>query len=73
MVALLSPCLLACSIQDWIDVCFSHLGLDWRKHVKEIEGFRPEYETLVSDPRRIVSLGWRPTTGFSQLAEIMVR
>jgi len=61
------------SIQDWIDVCFSHLGLDWRKHVKEIEGFRPEYETLVSNPRRIVSLGWRPTTGFSQLAEIMVR
>ena len=61
------------SIQDWIDACFSQLGLDWSKHVREIEGFQPEYETLVSDPRRIFGLGWRPTMGFSQLAEIMVK
>ena len=61
------------SIQDWIDVCFSHLGLDWRKHVRETEGFRPEYDILVSDPKRIFGLGWRPTTGFSQLAEMMVK
>lgn len=60
------------SIQDWVQECFAHVGLDWRKHVKEIAGFKSEYPRLVSAPALIKSLGWEPTVGISDLARMMV-
>lgn len=60
------------SIREWVEGCFSYAGLDSHRHVKEIPGFRSEYPRLVSDPRRIFGLGWKPTVGFSQLAAMMV-
>lgn len=64
---------LAYSIQDWIEVCFSKIGEDWRDFVDVAsDGFMPEYHTLVSDPTTIRSLGWTPKVGFDALAEMML-
>jgi GDPmannose 4,6-dehydratase len=61
------------SIEQWVEACFSAVGLDWRAYVNLIPGFVPEYRFLVSDPKRICSLGWRPRTGFSHLAKMMMQ
>jgi GDPmannose 4,6-dehydratase len=61
------------TIEEWVKTCFSIVGLDWREHVSVIPGFVPEYRFLVSDPRRILNLGWKPRTSFSELANLMMR
>ena len=61
------------SIQQWVEACFSVLDLDWERHVRLIPGFAPEYKFLVSDPRRILDLGWRPKISFVELAKLMVK
>src|SRR6266403_2349828 len=60
-------------IQQWVKACFSALGMDWRPHVELVPKFVPEYRFLVSDPRRILSLGWRPKTSFLELAKMMMQ
>jgi GDPmannose 4,6-dehydratase len=60
------------SIQEWVETVFSRVGLDWRTHVREREGFKPEYKQLVSNPEVIYSLGWKPAVDFGQLAGMMV-
>jgi GDPmannose 4,6-dehydratase len=63
----------AYSIQDWLEVCFTKIGKDWRDFVDVAsDGFKPEYHTLVSDPTTIRSLGWTPKVGFDALAEMML-
>jgi GDPmannose 4,6-dehydratase len=61
------------SIEEWVECCFRIAGLDWRDHVRIRDGFVAEYPTLVSDPARINSLGWRPRVGFEELAAIMMQ
>lgn len=61
------------AIEDWAEVCFRLAGLDWRRHVRVKQGFVPEYRRLVSDPRSIHGLGWRPEVSFEGLAEMMMR
>ena len=63
----------AYAIQDWVRACFAVHGGDWRKKIiLGRGGFVPEYRTLVSQPRRIFSLGWRPRVSLAQLARLMV-
>ncbi|MCG5060486.1 MAG: GDP-mannose 4,6-dehydratase [Limnoraphis sp. WC205] len=61
------------TIQDWIEVCFSNLGLDWRTHLEETENFKAEYKRLVSNPALIKSLGWEAKVRFSELAAMMIQ
>jgi GDPmannose 4,6-dehydratase len=64
----------AYSIQEWIEVCFSKVGHDWRDHVTmSTDAFVPEYPLLVSDPTSIFSLGWKPTVDINGLAEMMLK
>jgi GDPmannose 4,6-dehydratase len=64
----------AYSIQDWLEVCFAKIGRNWRDHVDvRSDGFRPEYQVLVSDPATILALGWKPKVGFEALAEMMLK
>ena len=64
----------AYSIQDWLDICFSKIGRDWRNHVLlQKDGFIAEYPLLVSDPSTIFSLGWQPQTSIETLAEMMLK
>jgi GDPmannose 4,6-dehydratase len=63
------------TVQELVDIAFSHVGLDWRKHVVVDPKFiRPaEVDLLMADPRRAASeLGWRPKVTFDQLIRMMV-
>ncbi len=60
------------TIGEWVEACFSRAGLDWRKFVSQEEGFRPEYERLVSRPDLIRRLGWSPRVGFRELCGMMM-
>lgn len=62
----------AYSIEDWLRICFSYKNLDWKNHVVMKDGFKPEYRLLVSDPKTIFSLGWRPKVDINALAEMMI-
>jgi GDPmannose 4,6-dehydratase len=63
------------SVREFCEIAFAHLGLAYRDFVKQDERlFRPtEVELLRGDAgkaRRV--LGWRPSTNFEQLVELMV-
>ncbi len=59
------------SIQDWIEACFSRLGIDWRPHLRIKKDFTPEFRRLVSDPAEMLHIGWHPTVSFEALAAMM--
>ncbi|MGH7523542.1 MAG: GDP-mannose 4,6-dehydratase [Gemmatimonadales bacterium] len=63
------------SVQELVEVAFSHAGLDWRKHVVVDAAFyRPaEVDVLIADPSRArAELGWSPTVSFAELVRMMV-
>lgn len=60
------------TIQDWIEVCFSMLGFDWRIYVEQAEEFHPEYKRLVSNPTLMHTLHWQPNIGLQELAAMMI-
>jgi GDPmannose 4,6-dehydratase len=60
------------TIKDWIEVCFSILGLDWTRYVEQTENFQTEYQRLVSSPTLIHSLNWQPNVDLRQLAAMMI-
>lgn len=62
----------AYSILDWTKTCFDKVGKKWQEYVIIDNNFNPEYKILVSDPKLILSLGWRPKTDFNQLVNIML-
>ncbi len=59
------------SIEEWLEICFSKVGLQWKNHVVQAENFTAEYRTLVSDPATLFSLGWRPEVSIHELANLM--
>ena len=61
------------SIADFLEVCFSLVGKNWKDHVDVEEGFRAEYKQLISDSSLIQSLGWKPKTSLKQLAQLMLQ
>jgi GDPmannose 4,6-dehydratase len=60
------------SVEEWLEQCFSRVGLAWRDHVRIKSGFRAEYPRLVSRPARLRALGWRPRVAFGELASMMM-
>lgn len=63
------------SVQELVEIAFSHAGLDWRKHVVVDPKFiRPaEVDLLMADPRKArTELGWQPRVSFDQLVRMMV-
>lgn len=63
------------TVQELIEIAFSHVGLDWQKYVKiDEQFFRPaEVDLLIGDPTRAQQvLGWKPEVDFKQLVEMMV-
>jgi len=62
------------SVQEFLEVAFSHVGLDWRKHVEiDPRYYRPaEVELLIGDGSKAKKkLGWAPKTTFAELARLM--
>ena len=63
------------SVEEFVQIAFDHVGLDWRKHVViDPQFYRPaEVDLLLADPskaRRL--LGWEPEVSFEQLVNMMV-
>src|SRR5688572_22013181 len=63
------------SVRELVELAFSHVGLDWQKHVEIDQRFlRPaEVDLLVGDATRARrELGWSPEVNFSALVKMMV-
>jgi GDPmannose 4,6-dehydratase len=63
------------SVQDLAEIAFSHVGLDWRKHVVvDPKLLRPaEVDHLIGDATKArEKLSWRPETTFERLVQMMV-
>jgi GDPmannose 4,6-dehydratase len=63
------------SVRDFVELAFSHAGLDWRQHVREDPAlYRPaDVDHLVGDAAKARAvLGWQPTVSFDALARMMV-
>ncbi|CAN5841384.1 hypothetical protein BH23GEM9_BH23GEM9_03630 [soil metagenome] len=63
------------SVRDFVELAFSHVGLDWREHVVQDERYmRPaEVDMLIADPRHAQqTLGWKPQVSFEELVRMMV-
>lgn len=61
------------TIEDWLKICFTSVGDDWRNHVVLRDSFVSEYKRLVSNPETMYSLGWHPKVDIYELAELMLR
>ena len=65
----------AYSVRDFVELAFSHAGLDWQKHVRYDARYeRPtEVDALIGDYSKAQQLlGWSPTVFTPELAKIMV-
>jgi GDPmannose 4,6-dehydratase len=63
------------SVRDLVEVAFSRVGLDWRKHVTlDPKLIRPaEVEHLIGDSTKArTQLGWLPSVDFTGLINMMV-
>lgn len=62
------------SVQEFVEVAFSRLGLDWRSHVVEDGSLlRRSAATRVGNPGRLRErTGWRPRVAFAQMIEILL-
>src|SRR5437867_608585 len=63
------------SVREFLELAFSHMGLDWNKHVQiDPHYFRPaEVDLLVGDSSKArKKLGWEAKTKFKELVKLMV-
>jgi GDPmannose 4,6-dehydratase len=63
----------AFSVLKWVELCYQFVGLDWRDHVDSDSEYKSPYQRLVSDPNRLLRLGWLPSVGISELADDMMK
>ncbi len=64
------------SVRELVECAFSHVGLDWREHVRadpSLERGKAELHRLVGDPSKAkAELGWEPQVDFAQLVRMLV-
>ena len=63
------------TVEELVEIAFSHLGLEWRDYVKVDPAlFRPaEVDLLVGDSSKAQTLlGWKPKVDFKSLVKMMV-
>jgi GDPmannose 4,6-dehydratase len=63
------------SVEEFVEIAFTHAGLDWRKYVVvDPQFYRPaEVDLLLADPSKAHAvLGWRPEVSFERLVAMMV-
>ena len=63
------------SVREFLELAFSHVGLDWRKYVElDKKYYRPaEVDLLIGDYSKAKKqLGWAPKTKFADLVKLMV-
>lgn len=62
----------AYTIEDWLALCFKKINKNYKDFIVEKEGFVHEYDILVSNPERIMSLGWKPEYDIEDLVSLML-
>lgn len=62
----------AYSIREWASYCFKKVSLNHENYIVVQDGFTPEYEILVSNPKVMIDMGWKPKVNFYQLADMMI-
>jgi GDPmannose 4,6-dehydratase len=63
------------SVKEFLEIAFSHAGLNWQDHVVQDPRFmRPaEVDHLIGDPSKARKvLGWKPSVSFEGLVQMMV-
>jgi GDPmannose 4,6-dehydratase len=63
------------SVKELLKIAFSHVGLDWQKHVEVDPALlRPAEEDLLSGDASKANriLGWKPTVTFEEMVRMMV-
>ncbi len=63
------------SVQEFVDIAFAHVGLDWRRYVViDPQYYRPaEVDLLLADSTKARRyLGWEPQITFAELVRLMV-
>lgn len=60
------------SIRDWIEACYKIVDLPWEKFIEPMPEYHSPYHQLYSNPSTMLSLGWKPRMGFSDLAQSMM-
>jgi GDPmannose 4,6-dehydratase len=64
------------SVRELVEVAFSHVGLDWRDHVRVDESLKrgqAELHHLVGDASKArEQLGWKPSVTFEDLVALLV-
>lgn len=63
------------TVQEFVELAFGHVGLDWQKYVVIDPAFyRPaEVHTLRGDAKKAAdTLGWKPQVAFDELVRMMV-
>jgi GDPmannose 4,6-dehydratase len=60
------------AVRNWIEACFHEVGLDWNGYTETDRTYASPYRRLVSDPAKLLSLGWKPECTFSGLAAMMM-
>lgn len=63
------------SVKEFLELAFTHAGLNWQDHVVQDPRFmRPaEVDHLIGDPAKAKKdLGWTPSVSFSGLVQMMV-
>jgi GDPmannose 4,6-dehydratase len=63
------------SVREFLEVAFSHVGLDWQKYLEiDTRYYRPaEVDLLIGDYAKAKrKLGWEPKTRFTDLVRLMV-
>ena len=61
------------SIKDWLCECFKIINKNWEEYVIINNNYIPEYSILVSDPKLLLSIGWKPRVDFKKLALLMFK
>lgn len=59
-------------LQDWLNYCFSYYNLNWKDFYIENKNYKVDYKKLVSDPKKIYEIGWRPKLDIFDLADLMI-
>ncbi len=63
----------AYSIGDWVKYCFNKFSLNWENYIATDKKYTSDFKILVSDPKIIYSLGWKPKINFYELADLMIQ
>lgn len=63
------------SVQDWIEIAFGELSIDWRSFVRVEESLLCRTLPPITGNIKCITedLGWRPTTSFSDMVHTMLQ